>query len=426
LWHDPIPGRSNVLNAMTDEARATLRGAHQAALELGRADIDGVAMVLAMLADPTGVAARALARFSFSAKEFVARACPDISPGQVVTQRHTPLAADVRAALASAAHDVLSAGQAQITSGHILLGLVAQDGPATRALAELGARPELIQAAVADTAGPPVTLAHLVATLPLPAPRGLPSRWSRLASAGSLVLAYLAAAGLALLTVPGYDRVFAAVGYLAVVVVDGLIQLGLTGLTARRVERRLAKRAPAVIAAPPVVAEVLRDAGVRQFELRVSTGRPLPDRAYRLGRRACIVLSPMTIVESRSLPFVLLHEVGHVVRRDSGRHRISFIMAAGLIVIPLISPGILPLGVALLAGGAVFVADRWRAEYACDAIAARWVGVEPLQTWMRTHAQGLSRPENRTPARWVRRALGRLTHPPITRRAARAAKLAAS
>jgi Zn-dependent protease with chaperone function len=372
------------------------------------------------------VAARALARFSFAAEDFLARACPGYSPERAVTSRYTPLAPEVKAALESAAHDSLRSGRVQITSGHILLGLVAHDGPARRALTELGAPPELIQAAVADTAPPPVSLAQLVTGPPLPAPPEPPTAGSSLARLGGLVLAYLAAFGLALVALPAEARPIAGVGYVAVVVVDGAIQVVLTGVAARRVERRLAKRAPAVVAAPPVITDVVRRAGVHHFDLRVSTGRLIQDRAYRLGRRACVVLSAVTILECESLPFVLAHEIGHVVRRDSGRHRASFIMAAAMVVIPLAAPAPLPLGVALLAAVVAFVGDRWLAETGCDAIAVRWVGVEPLQVWMSTYALRLSRPENRTPRRRLRRTLGRLTHPPIGWRVARAEKLARS
>jgi Zn-dependent protease with chaperone function len=222
---------------------------------------------------------------------------------------------------------------------------------------------------------------------------------------------------------PGPARLLAGAGYLAIVLVDGVIQILLTGVGARRVERRLAKRAPAVVAPPAVVTDIVSRAGVRRFALRVSTGRLIQDRAYRLGRSASIVLSAVTIVESASLPFVLAHEIGHVVRRDSGHHRASFIMAASMVVIPLAAPAPLPLVIAVVAGAVVFVADRWRAEYACDAFAVRWVGAEPLRLWMTTYAGRLSRPENRTPRRRLRRSLGRLTHPPIDRRMARAETL---
>jgi Zn-dependent protease with chaperone function len=358
-----------------------------------------------------------------SGKEFLAVTHPAITPDPTATDRFTPLAADVKAALESAVREAIGLCHSQITSGHILLGVTAQDCAATRALSSLGATPELVRAAILEVAPPGPTPGQLVATIPLPVPPpgALPSRWLGPWSTLGLVVAQGLAFAAALATIPSVDWQDAAVGYLVIIGVNVPLQILLGGVAARRVRTRLAARAPTVAEPPPAVAGVLDRYRVRRWEIRVEEHRIIRDRSYGLGRRSWIVLSGNTVRTGGSAAaFVLAHEIGHLIRGDSWRRRIGTVLMLAMVIVPLIDASPLTLAVTILASLAVFVGDRWLAEFGADRVAVRWVGVDGMRAWQERHRDLVRARQNRTVRRRVRRILGRLTHPPLSWRAARA------
>jgi Zn-dependent protease with chaperone function len=252
-----------------------------------------------------------------------------------------------------------------------------------------------------------------VIPLPEPPPGVLPGRavgWRALALA--LVL-YVIAAATALAVVPADLRGEISLGLLAILAVDiPLLEL-LRGITARRVRKRLARTAPSIVDLPVHVMAVAARYGVRELTARIQMTPAARDRAYRVGRRAWIVLSAGTVHSGEFRSFVLCHEIGHVVRDDSRVRRIAFVVAAAIILVATLPTDGLSLAVAVVATLLAFVAERWLAELACDAFAVRWTGVEPFRVWATLYLHRLRQPANRRPARWLRRALGLLSHPPM-------------
>jgi Zn-dependent protease with chaperone function len=262
--------------------------------------------------------------------------------------------------------------------------------------------------------------------IPLPAPPStLPGRavgWRALAVALGL---YTMAAVIALTAVPGDLRLEIALGLLIVLAVDvPLIEL-MRGISARRVRTRLARTAPTAVGLPAGVTAVAARYGVRELTTRMQVTRSARDRAYRVGRRAWIVLGAGTIHSGEFRSFVLCHEIGHVVRDDSRVRRITFIVAAAIILVTGLSAEGPSLAVAIAATLLAFVADHWIAELACDAFAVRWTGVEPFRAWATLYRQRLRLPANRRPGRRLRRGLGLLSHPPMGLRLRWAERVAA-
>jgi Zn-dependent protease with chaperone function len=163
---------------------------------------------------------------------------------------------------------------------------------------------------------------------------------------------------------------------------------------------------------------------VSTLELRTQLDGRLHNRSLRLGRRAWIVLAPTTMGDERALPFVLAHEVGHVVRNDSRR---------GLALIPLrtsllcaaIMVGTVTAAAVAFAGLLVWtVGTRWATEFAADAFAVRWVGADGFHAFLDQHRAGRRHPANRALRYRLGRSTAWLRHPPVRLRLWRADRIA--
>lgn len=436
---------------LSDELRAALRRAARAVVTERGQSIDAVALLAAMLADPTGVAARVLAGCEVSRPAFLAQARPDRVPamsppvidegptrlGDPVSDAIAPargpaptLTEDVRAALDAAARDAVRQYHPQVTTGHVLLAVL--DGgttPAAHALASLGVTADAVRAAVGAIHGAETgdALTRLAASVPLPPPPpgALPRRWAALASIPLLLAWYAVALLLADATIPEpIDQAGLIVMFVAVVVIDVPLIESLTGFTARRVLRQYARLAPTVVALPDAVYDLAARYGVTRLETRVQQSWLVRDRAQRAGRRAWVVLAAVTLRSGEPLPFILGHELAHVMRNDSRRRRISFVCLLGIVAAAVVAGGPVTVAVGLAGGLAVWVGDKWLAEWGADAVAVRWVGIAPLRAWLAVHRNRLAQPANRTPRRRVFRALGLLNHPPLSWRLWRAERLA--
>jgi Zn-dependent protease with chaperone function len=406
---------------MAQDARDAIRSAYRLALAGGQDELDSVALVAAMLADPDGVAAQVLAQFSLSRNDFLAATNPGGAVGGPTPGKPIPMSPDLRLALESAAREAIALRHVQVTTGHLLLGVAAHDGPAARALATLGAPGDLVRAAVLAAMPPGPGLDDLVAAVPLPppAPAALPLRLLSLRAMLGLVLAYAVAATVAVSTITPADlREVAAGAYILVAMTYVLLLIVLGGVAAGRLSRRLAARAPILVALPPLVDDVVRRHGVRRLETRIIDGAMVHARAYRLGGRAWVVLSSAVLLNAESAGFVVAHEIGHVLRADSRRRRLGVMLGFAMVAIVIIAPLPLTALVTALMAVAVVVGDKWLVEFGADDIAVRWVGIESMRAFVAQYRQRTA------PTRRLRRARGLLTHPPVGWRLARAERLA--
>jgi Zn-dependent protease with chaperone function len=264
--------------------------------------------------------------------------------------------------------------------------------------------------------------------LPLPAPP--PSALPRRGAAGRALFAaltlYTVVAAVALQTVPADLRLDVGGGLLVVLAVDvPLVEL-MRGIATRRVRVRLARLAPTTVELPATVAAVVARYGIRELSIRMQVGVAPRDRAFRVGRRAWVVLGHRTVHRGEFRSFVLCHEIGHVVRDDSRIRRITYVVAsATILVLGLLTDGptlAVAVGLTLLA----FVAEHWLAELACDAFAVRWVGVEAFRAWATPYRARLGRAARLGLRSRLRIARGLLTHPPMGLRLWWAERVAAS
>lgn len=138
---DPSQGFSR----FTDDARAVVVGAQEQAREAGNDTIAVSHLVLALVADPEGVAARAVTARGVSLDD-VRRTASATLPGAAATvPALIPFDAHARAALERTLSEAQRLGAGSVDSGHLLLGVLAvEDG--TGVLAGLGVDPAAVEA----------------------------------------------------------------------------------------------------------------------------------------------------------------------------------------------------------------------------------------------------------------------------------------
>ncbi len=189
------------------------------------------------------------------------------------------------------------------------------------------------------------------------------------------------------------------------------------GRRARRLLRALSTATRRGGPLPPEATRLLAARGVRGARVRIEGGR-VRSRCHRIGDRAWIVLAERHAARREAGRFVLAHELAHLLRNDAFTGRLCLVLAIGLLDGAMVSRCV-PAAVVGVAGALLLsVGRRWCAELACDTAAAHWAGAAAAAAWRADTRALWAEPDNRRPARRIRRALlGWLTHPPLRVRA---------
>jgi ATP-dependent Clp protease ATP-binding subunit ClpA len=146
---DPSQGFSR----FTDEARAVVVTAQEQARE-ARNDSIGVAhLVLALVADPDGSAARAVTAQGASLQDVRRTASATLPPAAATVPAFVPFDAHARAALERTFAEAQRLGSDAIGSGHILLAVLAVEN-GTGVLAGLGVTPGAVEAHLTEEQSP--------------------------------------------------------------------------------------------------------------------------------------------------------------------------------------------------------------------------------------------------------------------------------
>ena len=141
---DPSQGFSR----FTDEARAAVVAAQERAREAHNAAIGVPHLVLGLLGDPAGTAARAIADQGVSVADVTRTAAATLPPAADAVPDLIPFDAHARAALERTFVEAQRLGSDTVGAEHLLLAVLAvEDG--TGVLAGLGVRPDAVEAHLA-------------------------------------------------------------------------------------------------------------------------------------------------------------------------------------------------------------------------------------------------------------------------------------
>jgi len=122
----PGLGRGELpLDRFTSRARTTIAAASQEADAMSRAHIGPEHLLLGLLSEPNGLAARALAALGATPGQIRERAGAGPAPGPAADPRQLPLSDRAKAVLGRGFHAALELGHNYIGTEHILLGLLA-------------------------------------------------------------------------------------------------------------------------------------------------------------------------------------------------------------------------------------------------------------------------------------------------------------
>lgn len=145
---EAAPDPSQGFSRFDDAARAVVVAAQEAARSHGNDGISIGHLVLALLADEAGVAARAVAGQGIDLDEVRRTATATLAPAADVVPALIPFDAHSKSALELAFTEAVRLGAERIGAGHLLLGvLAAEDG--TGVLAGLGVDSATAEAALA-------------------------------------------------------------------------------------------------------------------------------------------------------------------------------------------------------------------------------------------------------------------------------------
>lgn len=130
----------------TDRARRVMLLAHEEASGLGHARIETEHLLLGLIREDEGVAARTLASLGISLEDVRRRVEEIAGRGQDEPPAYIPYAPGTKKVLDRSGDESLRLGHDHVGTEHLLLGLVDEpDGLAGRILAEAGADPEKIR-----------------------------------------------------------------------------------------------------------------------------------------------------------------------------------------------------------------------------------------------------------------------------------------
>jgi ATP-dependent Clp protease ATP-binding subunit ClpA len=150
-----------VFRRFTVPACRVLLLAESEALRLGRVTVGAEHLLLGLLAEEEGVAARALGTLGLDLAGVRETADRQLGRRQVVHTAEAAYGEDLLDAIERSLHEALAAGSERIDTEHLLLGIVHQaenrGGLARQGLKVLGTSPDAVRSAVADTEPPPPT-----------------------------------------------------------------------------------------------------------------------------------------------------------------------------------------------------------------------------------------------------------------------------
>lgn len=149
----------------TDRARRVLVIAQQEAKTLGHDFLGGQHILLALLSEGEGIAAKALRQQGLVAEEVRQRVREAPAPAsEPVTAAHAPpFTPDAKRSLEAALREALNLGHQHIGTEHLLLGLLRDpQGPAARVLVESGLQLDDVHAAVLQFLSRPVRTGRAV------------------------------------------------------------------------------------------------------------------------------------------------------------------------------------------------------------------------------------------------------------------------
>ncbi len=145
------PQEDDMFERFTDRARQVMVLAQEEARMLDHSHIGTEHLLLGLLHEGEGVAARALANLGVSLEAVRAQVDEMIGRGQRAPGGHIPFRPRAKKALELALRESLRLGDNYIGTEHILLGLIREgDGVAAQVLVELGASPERVRQQVLE------------------------------------------------------------------------------------------------------------------------------------------------------------------------------------------------------------------------------------------------------------------------------------
>jgi ATP-dependent Clp protease ATP-binding subunit ClpC len=157
-----------VFERFTERARRVVALAQEEARALKHGYIGTEHLLLGLLGEEEGLAARVLASFGVSADDTRAQVVQIVGQGTEVTTGRIPFTPRAKKVLELSLREALSLGHGYVGTEHILLGLVHEnEGVAARVLQAGGADRELIRARVGEQLGGPTPVSphrHPLAT----------------------------------------------------------------------------------------------------------------------------------------------------------------------------------------------------------------------------------------------------------------------
>ena len=130
----------------TERARQVVVLAQDEARLLGHGHIGTEHLLLGLVREGEGVAARVLAAFDMTEETVRARVATIVGPGENATSGAVPFTPSATTALDRAWNEALSLGHAYIDTHHVLLGLVrVKEGVAARILLDFDADPDRLR-----------------------------------------------------------------------------------------------------------------------------------------------------------------------------------------------------------------------------------------------------------------------------------------
>jgi ATP-dependent Clp protease ATP-binding subunit ClpA len=145
---------SNVVGRFTGQGRFAVAYAEDEARALNHNHIGTEHILLGLLREQSGLAARALASLDITVEEVRVQVARIVGQGDEVTSGQIPFTPRTKTVLQLALREALSLGHNYIGTEHILLGLVRENGGvAARILVDLGADPEQVQHEVDQVIG---------------------------------------------------------------------------------------------------------------------------------------------------------------------------------------------------------------------------------------------------------------------------------
>jgi ATP-dependent Clp protease ATP-binding subunit ClpA len=142
------PGSNQGFERFTPRAKNVVMAAHQAAVEAGNAEIELAHLVLGLVSEPDGIAARAIESTGVSLDAVQQAAQGALPPAIDDAPRLVPYGAEARKALQLTFREALRLGHNYIGTEHLLLALLGTE-PADGVLRGLGVERKPIEQRIA-------------------------------------------------------------------------------------------------------------------------------------------------------------------------------------------------------------------------------------------------------------------------------------